>query len=236
VYVLIRALSFAAGPRPHSQTIARQPALARSSPEKGQQPDRHQDQSQRRPRFHRCVLEMPDKQHEAQVRVDHGRQPADLAVPHRDRRHGAASPNRPGETFTSSPPLKPLPDKACAAARKGPNGTSATPAPICPTPGVRCPFFTKARRDFLSFQAAYEVKHELCVRLPGRSEEEVAVSSINLHQQYFGTGFGIRGLDGSAAYSACVGFGLERWARWIHAHAGDDPANWPDPVREAADS
>lgn len=94
------------------------------------------------------------------------------------------------------------------------------------------PFFTPDRVDYLAFQSAYEVKHELRALLPG-GESDTAVASVNLHQQHFGTGFGIKGPDGDA-YSACVGFGLERWAHWIRAYAGDDPADWPAPLREAA--
>ncbi|MFF3595715.1 class-II aminoacyl-tRNA synthetase family protein [Kitasatospora indigofera] len=94
------------------------------------------------------------------------------------------------------------------------------------------PFFTPDRVDYLAFQSAYEVKHELRARLP-HGAPDVAVASVNLHQQHFGTGFGIDGPDG-AAYSACIGFGLERWAHWIRAHTGDDPADWPAPLREAA--
>ncbi|WP_371477005.1 hypothetical protein [Kitasatospora sp. NBC_00315] len=95
------------------------------------------------------------------------------------------------------------------------------------------PFFTPDRVDFLAFQAAYEVKHELRARMPDGAPD-VAVASVNLHQQHFGTGFGIDRPDGDAVYSACIGFGLERWAHWIRAHLGDDPADWPAPLRGAA--
>ncbi|MFD0531510.1 hypothetical protein ACFQ1I_40885 [Kitasatospora arboriphila] len=39
----------------------------------------------------------------------------------------------------------------------------------------------------------------------------------------------------STPHSACVGFGLERWAQWIHSHLGGDPTAWPDHLRTAAD-
>ena len=34
-------------------------------------------------------------------------------------------------------------------------------------------------------------------------------------------------------HSVCVAFGLERWVYAFLAQHGDDPARWPEPVREA---
>ncbi|MFE1320582.1 hypothetical protein [Kitasatospora phosalacinea] len=94
------------------------------------------------------------------------------------------------------------------------------------------PFFTRERGDLATFQSSFDLKHELLGRTADGSP--VAVTSVNLHQQHFGTGFGITLPSGAPAHSTCVGFGLERWAQWIHGHLGSDPAAWPDPLRAAA--
>lgn len=95
------------------------------------------------------------------------------------------------------------------------------------------PFFTKDSRDLASYQSGMELKHEVCGRLAGDGTS-LAIGSVNLHNQHFGQSFGIRLADGSPVSSACVGFGLDRWARWLHGHLGDDPASWPEPLRAAA--
>jgi hypothetical protein len=95
------------------------------------------------------------------------------------------------------------------------------------------PFFTSERQDLASYQSNLDLKHELCGRMMGDSSA-VAVSSVNLHNQHFGRGFGINLPDGTPASSACFAFGLERWARWLHGYVGDDPAYWPAPLRRAA--
>ncbi|MEU6222472.1 hypothetical protein [Streptomyces sp. NPDC047042] len=94
------------------------------------------------------------------------------------------------------------------------------------------PFFTSERADLLGYQSALSLKHEL----RGQSADgspAVAVTSVNLHRQHFGLEFGITLPDGTPAHSACVGFGLDRWAEWIHGHLGGDPDGWPEVLRAA---
>ena len=91
------------------------------------------------------------------------------------------------------------------------------------------PFFTNERSNLATFQSSFELKHELIGIMPdGR---EVAISSVNLHNQHFGLGFGLSLLGDKLAHSACIGFGLERWAQWVGAYLGDRAADWPDVLR-----
>lgn len=94
------------------------------------------------------------------------------------------------------------------------------------------PFFTSAATVRADYQSRFDVKYELCGRLAGDGSG-LAVASLNVHQQHFGLGFDITLADGSPAHSVCLGFGLERWAHWVHGHLGDDPAHWPPRLREA---
>lgn len=94
------------------------------------------------------------------------------------------------------------------------------------------PFFTLARGELATFQESFALKHELIGR-PADGTTPVAVTSVNLHTQHFGKAFGITLADGTPAHSVCIGFGLDRWARWIHGHVGGDPADWPGPLRRA---
>jgi seryl-tRNA synthetase len=94
------------------------------------------------------------------------------------------------------------------------------------------PFFTADRPDMTAYQSRFDVKHELCARMADDGQP-VAVSSVNYHGDHFGAGFGIATADGVAS-SACVGFGLERWAQWLADWLGDDTETWPDPLRAHA--
>jgi hypothetical protein len=96
------------------------------------------------------------------------------------------------------------------------------------------PFFTHEAPELTAFQSAFALKHELCA-LPAGGGPELAVASVNLHNQHFGTSLGIRGADGAPVSSACVGFGLERWAHWIAGYRGTDPAGWPPALRARAE-
>ncbi|KUL39350.1 hypothetical protein ADL22_15895 [Streptomyces sp. NRRL F-4489] len=51
---------------------------------------------------------------------------------------------------------------------------------------------------------------------------DLAVSSVNLHRNFFGERCDIRGPEGDFAYSACFGAGLERWTHMLlTAYQGD---------------
>ena len=71
------------------------------------------------------------------------------------------------------------------------------------------PFFTAAGRGRELIQRLKGLKDEL--RMPA-GHEGVAVASFNLHETFFGKRFGLTVADGTPASSACVAFGLERWA------------------------
>ena len=57
--------------------------------------------------------------------------------------------------------------------------------------------------------------------------ESVAAASFNLHERFFGDAFDIRLPDGTAASSACVAFGVERWTLAFLAAHGTDARAWP---------
>lgn len=61
--------------------------------------------------------------------------------------------------------------------------------------------------------------------------DALALASVNVHHDHFGTAFDIHAGDG-VAHSGCVAVGIERvlWAI-VTAH-GDDPRDWP-PVKES---
>jgi seryl-tRNA synthetase len=92
------------------------------------------------------------------------------------------------------------------------------------------PFFGRTGRMLAASQREQELKYELVV--PITSEESpTAVLSFNYHQDLFGTLYGIR-VDGSAAHTGCVGFGMERAALALLKTHGLDPTTWPGAVRQ----
>ena len=68
------------------------------------------------------------------------------------------------------------------------------------------PFFLPRARGKAQMQRLLGTKIELC--LP----DGLAIASINRHGAFFGDRFKIHLADGSSAHSACVAFGLDRWA------------------------
>ena len=66
---------------------------------------------------------------------------------------------------------------------------------------------------------------------------DLAVASVNLHYDHFGSAFEIT-RDGRPAHTACLAFGLERWVHMMLTVHGSDPADWtvpeaaPAPLRE----
>lgn len=92
------------------------------------------------------------------------------------------------------------------------------------------PFFGRGGRLAAATQREQTLKFEIVVSIAG--EEPTAISSSNLHLDYFGQAFGIRTPDGSAAHTACVGFGLERVTLALIKTHGTDPYAWPEGVRQ----
>jgi seryl-tRNA synthetase len=96
------------------------------------------------------------------------------------------------------------------------------------------PFFGDAQTGTtISAQRLLERKHEL--RLAVAPDRTIAVGSFNIHDGLFSTSFAIEQPDGSPAYSACVGFGLERMAYAVLCQHGLDRAGWPEVLRRDHD-
>ena len=61
--------------------------------------------------------------------------------------------------------------------------------------------------------------------------QSTACVSFNLHLDKMAQAFGLTLQDGEAAYTACVGFGLERLALAVLRHHGTDESRWPADLR-----
>jgi seryl-tRNA synthetase len=92
------------------------------------------------------------------------------------------------------------------------------------------PFFGNAdSAQRSSSQRLLELKYEL--RLDVGGGDTVAVGSVNFHDRIFGDAFAITDERGEALYSACAGFGLERFAYAVMCQHGTDPRQWPAALR-----
>jgi seryl-tRNA synthetase len=92
------------------------------------------------------------------------------------------------------------------------------------------PFFGRPGRMMAAQQVEQRLKFEIMVPVISQ-ERPTAVCSFNWHQDHFSSTFGFRSADGSAAHSACIGFGLERSVLALIKTHGFDPGQWPQPVR-----
>ncbi|MDE1145768.1 MAG: hypothetical protein PW843_04005 [Azospirillaceae bacterium] len=97
------------------------------------------------------------------------------------------------------------------------------------------PFFLDASRDKAVYQRLGDVKYELLASLPGR-DGGLAISSFNLHRDYYTRLYDIGLEGGGGAESACMGFGLDRWLYAFVAQKGLDPQGWPRSVTTAIDA
>lgn len=92
------------------------------------------------------------------------------------------------------------------------------------------PFFGRAAVVMARSQRDKALKFEIRVPI-GDPPATVACMSANYHMDSFGRAVGLHLADGTAAHSACVGFGIERVAlALLHTH-GLDPSSWPTGVR-----
>jgi seryl-tRNA synthetase len=88
------------------------------------------------------------------------------------------------------------------------------------------PFFQPQSSPQYLLQRVQPTKHEATYG------GDLAIASLNLHHDHFGTAFAItRG--GGPAHSACLAFGIERWLFAIIARHGTDPRSWPRPEEAA---
>lgn len=94
------------------------------------------------------------------------------------------------------------------------------------------PFFIDTASRMRMYQLSFEVKHELLARLPFDGSE-LAVGSVNHHEDHFGRAWEIRTECGEWAHSCCFGLGLDRWCYAVFAQYGLDPAGWPAVLRPA---
>jgi hypothetical protein len=88
------------------------------------------------------------------------------------------------------------------------------------------PFFQPQSNPKHLFQRLQPVKHEATYG------GDLAIASLNLHHDHFGSAFGIT-RDGLPANSACLAFGIERWLFAITDRHGADPRSWPRPEQAA---
>jgi len=92
------------------------------------------------------------------------------------------------------------------------------------------PFFGRGGRMSKASQREQALKYELVVQINDEGGP-TAISSTNLHLDYFGKAFDIVADDGEPAHTSCIGFGLERIALALFRTHGLDPRRWPADVR-----
>jgi seryl-tRNA synthetase len=89
------------------------------------------------------------------------------------------------------------------------------------------PFFQPQRNPKYLMQRVQPVKHEAMYG------GDLAIGSVNSHQDHFGVNFAIT-RAGEPAYSCCMAFGIERWLYALTDRHGTDPLSWPDLPAAAA--
>jgi seryl-tRNA synthetase len=85
------------------------------------------------------------------------------------------------------------------------------------------PFFGSLARGQRLLQQLKESKYE--IRADAAPGQRVALASTNLHESFFADRFDLRTHDGGRAHSACVAFGLERWAAALVWQRGEEAAS-----------
>jgi seryl-tRNA synthetase len=97
------------------------------------------------------------------------------------------------------------------------------------------PFFTDESMIKAVYQNASELKYELLAKLPF-SGKELAVGSINLHQDFFGQAFDIKLPEGGFVWSGCLGIGFERIVYALYAQYGTETDSWPAHLKRIVES
>lgn len=102
--------------------------------------------------------------------------------------------------------------------------------------GLRCtieaaddPFFCNDALQKSLLQTAAQLKYELRVVLFG--DREIAVGSLNLHNDYFSKSYDYTTPDGGRPFSGCFAIGCERLTYALFCRYGLDLEQWPQPVR-----
>lgn len=92
------------------------------------------------------------------------------------------------------------------------------------------PFFGRAGKLIGDAQRKNEAKFEIVAEIT--SSTPGAISSGNYHGDHFGRAFDFALPDGTSAYTACFGFGLERISLALLFRHGLDVTDWPRVVRD----
>jgi seryl-tRNA synthetase len=88
------------------------------------------------------------------------------------------------------------------------------------------PFFGRGGKILAVNQKDQKLKYEVVVPVASPSKP-TAVCSFNFHQQHFGSTFSIRTAEDEPAFTACLGFGLERVVMALLRKHGFEPKKWP---------
>lgn len=88
------------------------------------------------------------------------------------------------------------------------------------------PFFGVTGRLMARSQRQQELKYEWQIPLSD-PVQSTACASFNLHLTKMSDAWNITLSNGAPAFTACIGFGLDRLALAIFRYHGPDPANWP---------
>lgn len=91
------------------------------------------------------------------------------------------------------------------------------------------PFFEGNYNDLISYQKAFKLKYEVRACTP-YNNSSIAIGSFNNSQNLFGKKLNIK-LNNEFVYSACVGFGFERFAYCFVSQHGLNINNWPETVK-----
>ncbi len=94
------------------------------------------------------------------------------------------------------------------------------------------PFFGRVGQVMAVSQRQQSLKFEFLVPY-APDMKPTACMSFNYHQDHFGSVWGLSSVDGEAAHSGCVAFGMDRLAVAMFCVHGLDPAGWPATVRRA---
>lgn len=96
------------------------------------------------------------------------------------------------------------------------------------------PFFGRTAPMMAESQRDKELKYELVAEVA--TTDKRAIASTNYHEAHFGEAYALRLADGSAAHTACIGFGLERIALALFRRHGPVLEQWPSDVNERLDA
>lgn len=92
------------------------------------------------------------------------------------------------------------------------------------------PFFIDGHEKKRIFQLSLDLKYETSVSIKN-GRENIAVGSVNYHQDLIGRKFNISDSTGQVAHSACLGVGLDRLCFAFLDRHGLDQKKWPKQLK-----